>query len=238
MEVLTLDKKQPWSVPNLRADTNEAQAHLTSIASRIKDLKPLGMFRLGEAEFLVAFEECAVYVNKLGDISRGVVMEFVGRAKAASLYGMYLILFDDDFVEIRDAMNGRLKQVVGGKDIRLLDDGGNHVVTGTPVSTPGAGVPAMGQHQLQQQQQQGSRYGTNGTAMGLAGPPGSVGASPSLGGGQQQRTVKFVMQHPEYERSHVLLELVENGPGGASASATAASASVSGVSAWSGETKT
>lgn len=133
VEVLTLDKKQPWTVPNLRSEQADTQAHLSSIASRIKDLKPLGMFRLGEAEFLVAFEECAVYVNKHGDVSRGVVMEFVGRAKTACLYGQYLILFDDDFVEIRNAMNGRMKQVIAGKDIKMLDDGGG----GSGASTPG-----------------------------------------------------------------------------------------------------
>ena len=196
VEVLTLDKKQPWSVPNLRSDNAETQAHLASIASRIKDLRPLGMFRLGEAEFLVAFEECAVYVNKLGDISRGVVMEFVGRAKGACLSSgafssstggggagqgvgqQYLILFDDDFVEIRDAMNGRLKQVVAGKDIRMLDDGGGG---------GGSGV----------------RGGLGGGANGLG-----------VQWGTAARTVKFVMQHPEYEKGHLLLELVENGEDG------------------------
>ncbi|RMZ83812.1 hypothetical protein DV738_g1023, partial [Chaetothyriales sp. CBS 135597] len=124
VEVLNLDKKQTWSVPNLRSDNGETQIHLSSIASRIQNLKPLGMFRLSESEFLVTFEECAVYVNKHGDVSRSVVMEFVGKAQSACLYGQYLILFDDDFVEIRDAQNGRLKQVIAGRDIKMLDDGG------------------------------------------------------------------------------------------------------------------
>lgn len=188
VEVLTLDKKQPWSVPNLRSDQPETQAHLSSIASRIKDLRPLGMFRLGEAEFLVAFEECAVYVNKLGDVSRGVVMEFVGRAKSACLYGHYLILFDDDFVEIRDSMNGRLKQVIAGKDIKMLDDGGGGSGSGAP--------PSPQQHTLPAQ----LGGGVNG--LGLQG----FGVAP--------RTVKFCMQHPEHERSHILVELLENDTGG------------------------
>ena len=141
-----------------------------------KDLKPLGMFRLGEAEFLVTFEECAVYVNKHGDISRGVVMEFVGRAKAACLYNQYLILVDDDFVEIRDAQNGRLKQVIAGKDIRLLDDGGG----------------GSGGAQTQTQAMLGG--GANGLGLkNFANAP---------------RTPKLVLQHPEYERSHVVVELL------------------------------
>ncbi|KAK4946213.1 Rho guanine nucleotide exchange factor [Elasticomyces elasticus] len=176
VEVLTLEKKQTWSVPNLRSEQPDTQAHLSSIASRIKDLKPLGMFRLGEAEFLVTFEECAVYVNKHGDISRGVVMEFVGRARAACLYAQYLILVDEDFVEIRDAQNGRLKQVIVGKDIKLLDDGGG-----------GAGGPGT-------QTQAALGGGING--LGLK----------NFGNGP--RTPKVVLQHPEYEKSHIIVELL------------------------------
>lgn len=178
VEVLTLDKKQPWSVPNLRSEQPETQAHLSSIASRIKDLKPLGMFRLGDLEFLVVFEECAVYINKLGDVSRGVVMEFVGKAKGACLYGQYLILFDDDFVEIRNAMNGRMKQVIAGKDIKMLDDGGG-----------GNGMSNIPQ-----------QAGLGGVANGLG----------LQGYGSAPRTVKLVMQHPEYEKSYVVVELLEN----------------------------
>ncbi|KAF7513552.1 hypothetical protein GJ744_008846 [Endocarpon pusillum] len=176
VEVLTLDKKHPWSVPNLQSEQPEAQGHLSSIASRIKDLKPLGMFRLSEAEFLVAFEECAVYVNKHGDVSRGVVMEFVGRATSACLYGQHLILFDNDFVEIRNAMNGRMKQVIAGKDIKMLDDGGGS----NTIRSTGGGLGG----------------GMNG--LGLQG----YGAGP--------RTVKISMQHPEQERSVVVVELIEN----------------------------
>jgi len=177
VEVLTLDKKQSWSVPNLRSDQPETQAHLSSIASRIKDLKPLGMFRLGEAEFLVTFDECAVYVNKHGDISRGVVMEFVGKAKSACLHGQYLILCDDDFVEIRDAQNGRLKQVIAGKDVRMLDDGGGGNGGAQTQSTAALGGGANG--------------------LGLK----NFNAPP--------RTVKLCLQHPEHEKSHVVVELIQ-----------------------------
>ena|SRR5947207_3053363 len=67
--------------------------------------------------------ECGVYVNKHGDVSRGVIMEFVGKAKACAHYPPYVLLFDADFVEIRNADNGRLRQVIAGRDTRCLDDG-------------------------------------------------------------------------------------------------------------------
>ena len=121
-EVMTLDKKTPISVPDLRAP------EVATIAERIKDQKPLGMFRLSDAEFLLAYENVGVYVNKHGDISRSVIMEYVGRAKQACLVGsMYLILVDVNglYVEVRNALNGRLRQIISGRDVKLLDDGAN-----------------------------------------------------------------------------------------------------------------
>ncbi|KAI9812293.1 MAG: hypothetical protein M1827_004742 [Pycnora praestabilis] len=148
-EVLTLDKKQPWSVPDLK------QTHVAATASRLSGQRPLGMFRLSDTEFLLCYEECAVYVNKHGDVSRSVIMEFVGKAKSAALYGPYILLFDADFVEIRNAQNGRLRQVIAGRDVRCLDDG-------------------------------------------------------QSGGSAGQRTVKISLQHPEMERTQIVVELVLN----------------------------
>ncbi|KAF3939728.1 hypothetical protein ABW19_dt0207895 [Dactylella cylindrospora] len=116
-EVMTLDKKQPWSIPELKA------AHVQAIAQRLYSQKPLGMFRLSDIEFLLCYEECGVYVNKHGDVSRSVIMEFVGKAKTCAHYPPYVLLFDQDFVEIRNADNGRLRQVIAGRDARCLDDG-------------------------------------------------------------------------------------------------------------------
>ncbi|EWC48131.1 hypothetical protein DRE_02710 [Drechslerella stenobrocha 248] len=116
-EVMTLDKKLPWSIPELKAP------HVQAIAARLANQRPLGMFRLSDIEFLLCYEECGVYVNKHGDVSRSVIMEFVGKAKASAHYPPYVLLFDQDFVEIRDADNGRLRQVIAGRDARCLDDG-------------------------------------------------------------------------------------------------------------------
>jgi hypothetical protein len=116
-ELLTLDKKVPMSIPDLK------QPSIASIAARLASQKPLGMFRLSDAEFLLCYEECGVYIDKHGDVSRSVVLEFVGKAKTAAMYGAYLVLFDSDFVEVRNAENGRLRQVIAGRDVRCLDYG-------------------------------------------------------------------------------------------------------------------
>ncbi|KUL86365.1 hypothetical protein ZTR_08614 [Talaromyces verruculosus] len=184
IEVLTLDKKQPWSLPILSATAPEAQPYLTSIGNRIKDLRPLGMFRLSDAEFLLAYSECAVYVNKLGDISRSVVMEFVGRAHTACLHGKFLILLNDDFVEVRNAMNGRLRQVIPGRNVVCLDDGGNMGAVDDKIS-------------------QESNFAG-------AGANGHAHSSSTSDLARTGRTVKICMQHPEYERSQIVVELIAN----------------------------
>ncbi|KAI9804410.1 MAG: hypothetical protein M1825_001309 [Sarcosagium campestre] len=148
-EVLNLDKKQGWAVPDLK------QQHVASIAARLSGQKPLGMFRLNDTEFLLCYEECAVYVNKHGDVSRSVIMEFVGKAKSAAMYEKYILLFDADFVEIRNAENGRLRQVIAGKDVKCLDD---------------------------------------------------IQAGDSAG----QRTIKIVLQHPEHDKTQLVVELILN----------------------------
>ena len=59
-------------------------------------------------------------------------MNFVGNAQHAALYGPYLVLFDNDFVEIRNAQNGRLKQIIAGREVKCLDDGTNWSADGPP----------------------------------------------------------------------------------------------------------
>ncbi|KAI4765595.1 hypothetical protein E4T52_09275 [Aureobasidium sp. EXF-3400] len=128
-EVLTLDKKQPWSVPDWKAP------EVGNILRHVEKQETLGMLRLTEQEFLLCYNRCAVYVNKHGEISRSVVMNFVANAKSAALYGPYLVLFDNEFVEVRNAQNGRLKQIIAGKDIKCLDDGGGGTLSGGSTNT-------------------------------------------------------------------------------------------------------
>jgi hypothetical protein len=125
-ELMTLDKKVPISIPDLKSPATE------SIANKIANQRPLGMFRLSDAEFLLCYDECGVYVDKHGDVSRSVIMMFVGKAKHAAMYGAYLVLFDTDFVEVRNAENGRLRQIIAGNDIRCLDYGINPLGAGVP----------------------------------------------------------------------------------------------------------
>lgn len=170
-EVLTLDKKQPFSVPELKAE------HVQNIAQHIKDQRALSMLRLSDQEFLLCYQNFAVYVNKHGDVSRSVIMQFVGSAQNAALYGPYLVLFDNDFVEIRNAQNGRLKQIIAGREVKCLDDGTNWSANAEPASTHGAN----GDHKV-----------------------------PTTASLTSSRTLKLVMQHPEMDKTQIVVELVLN----------------------------
>ncbi|OIW31250.1 hypothetical protein CONLIGDRAFT_574027 [Coniochaeta ligniaria NRRL 30616] len=136
-ELLTLDKKIPQSIPR---DLNVAA--IANIASRIRDQRPLGMFKLNDQEFLLTYEDCAVYVDKHGEISRTLIMEYSGKqkkAKGATMFGQYLLLFNEDYVEVRNAENGRLRQIIAGRDVRCLDYG----FRGPTGGSSGVGVPTQ-----------------------------------------------------------------------------------------------
>lgn len=177
-EVMTLDKKAPLSIPNLQ------QEHVQNIAQHIKDQRPISMLRLTDQEFLLCYSNCAVYVNKHGEVSRSVIMDFVGNAQNAALYGPFLVLFNEDFVEIRNAQNGRLKQIIAGREIKCLDDGTNWNANGVPLPSP----PPLP---------------TNGSATTMTTTNGGLGPH----GG---RTLKLVMQHPEQEKNQIVVELLLN----------------------------
>ncbi|KAI1172837.1 CNH domain-containing protein [Nemania sp. FL0916] len=148
-ELMTLDKKTPISIPDAK------QQDVARIATRVREQRPLGMFRLNDQEYILAYEDCAVYIDKYGDISRSVIMEYSGKqkkAKGATVYGQYLILFNDDYVEVRNAENGRLRQIIAGRDVRVLDygirgpTGGYYNINGLGglTSVPDSGVGSKG----------------------------------------------------------------------------------------------
>jgi hypothetical protein len=177
-ELLTLDKKQPMSIPDLK------QHAISNIAARIRDQKPLGMFRLNDQEFLLTYEDCAVYVDKHGDVSRTLIMEYSGKqkkARGATLCGQYLLLFNEDYVEVRNAENGRLRQIIAGRDVRCLD--------------------------------YGARGPTGTTATPLYQQSPVAGQGPILGQGavvDSKTTVKISMTHPEITGMQIVLELLLN----------------------------
>jgi hypothetical protein len=106
------------------------------MVARFKGQKLLTLFQLPDNEAFACYEEYGLYVTYYGPLagvqSRNVVMEFVGTAKSAAMFDSYLVLFNTDFVEIRNIENGRLRQIIYGEDIRCLDDGNQGANTQGP----------------------------------------------------------------------------------------------------------
>jgi CNH domain len=175
IELLTLDKKQALSIPDLK------QPAIANIAGRIRDQRPLGMFKLNDQEFLLTYEDCAVYVDKHGDVSRTLIMEYSGtqkKAKGATMYGQYLLLFNEDYVEVRNAENGRLRQIIAGRDVRCLDYG---IRGPTPGNLSMGGPGPMNNWEAQ--------------------------AAPVE---HSKGTVKIAMSHPEIPGTQIVLEMLLN----------------------------
>jgi hypothetical protein len=120
-KIVTLEKKDPVSLPvDLYAPSSR------EISQKIQGQDPLGMFKITDGDFLLVYSGCAIYVNKHGELNQTPVMEFVGqkvKAERAAVFGAYLLLFYNDFVEVRNHTTGRLRQVITGHNIRCLDYG-------------------------------------------------------------------------------------------------------------------
>jgi hypothetical protein len=129
-----LDSKDaPETIPDL---SGPQMAHL---ARRLDGTRALGMFRISDKEFLLCYDgtsppnnppdllECAIYVDKHGEISRSKVINWHGKPRATQVIdGKYVIAFDTSFIEIWrcDGEFGEggvsLVQIIPGRDVRMI----------------------------------------------------------------------------------------------------------------------
>jgi hypothetical protein len=102
-----------------------------SLKARIEAARPLGTYRLAqsppdaqgkpvEGEFLCCYTACALFVDKYGQLSRTYTLEWEGRPQHAVLLGPYIVAAGPSFVEVWHVEKRRLRQVITGKDVRIL----------------------------------------------------------------------------------------------------------------------
>ena len=133
-ELLTLDKKQPMSIPDVKqpAIREHREPHPRPEAAGHVPAQRPGVFAHGRRTAPCTSTSTATCRARSS-------MEYSGKqkkAKSATLCGQYLILFNDDYVEVRNAENGRLRQIIAGRDVRCLDYGARGP-TGTDGGTGG-----------------------------------------------------------------------------------------------------
>lgn len=101
----------------------------------------MGLFRCSASEFLLCYDgtsssilrmaqtnvgilEFGVYVNRQGEPTRAEgVIEWEGKANQIAFHPPYVVIFDDQFIEVRHVDRGRLVQVIHGAGVRCLWDG-------------------------------------------------------------------------------------------------------------------
>ncbi|OHW91056.1 rho1 guanine nucleotide exchange factor 3 [Colletotrichum incanum] len=100
------------------------------MAGTISDQFALAIFDLNENELLIVYERCAVYLNKWDcKPSRPHFLYFLGRVQnvtKAIMHSKYLLLFTDQYIEIRVAETGELRQFIPGSYVRFLGQGKFH----------------------------------------------------------------------------------------------------------------
>ncbi|KAF8972796.1 Dbl homology domain-containing protein [Flammula alnicola] len=97
------------------------------ITKRCDACRPLGIFRSGEDEFLLCYDEIGLFVDKQGHPSRKTgTIEWEGTAERVALHSPYVLLFDTRFIEVRHLETGRLRNrcIWDGRSL----DGGAAVV--------------------------------------------------------------------------------------------------------------
>lgn len=139
-EILDLNKLSPRTVPELppadiankkidgygRKKNNPAAEAIRKAISPAT-AKPMGMFKLSSnSEFLLVYNECAIFVNRAGGISRTDFIKFSFRPKSIAFVSNNLVLVCEEVVEvwsISNHANGtpKLLQVIPNKDIQLLN---------------------------------------------------------------------------------------------------------------------
>lgn len=145
-EILELDKLLPRSIPEFPHNESSGKkidgfsrrsitggvynsgVDLVKKAVHSTNVRPMGMFKLNNnTEFLLVYNDCAIFTNKHGKLSRYSMLKFEFKAKAIAFINNHLFLVCDEVMEIwsiSDFVNGsnRLIQVVTGKDMNMLNN--------------------------------------------------------------------------------------------------------------------
>lgn len=152
-----------------------------------RDSRPLGMFELTDRQsrlagrpYLAVYESIAIYIDTSFNLSQKEPILFECIADSACVDGRFLILFHKELVEVYDVVDGSLRQVIPGRQIKCLTaDSGCYRYKDDPNAPRDLDAAQSSFHQGQ-------------------------------GRGSRHQTVKFAMQHPECESRQIIFELILN----------------------------
>lgn len=157
-----------------------------AILNTIRTSRPLTMLRYDPDKYLLIYTGYAVMIDKYGQLNNCILHRFAGHAPTAvCIHTNYLIVVYDDLVEIVNAIDGRQRQLIAGRNIRLIDDGGNVSAAMALQRNGGGGGGGNGGHPL-------AKYSRGkSTGFGIA------------------RRPKIAMQNPMHPKQQTIVELIE-----------------------------
>ncbi|KAH9810846.1 CNH domain-containing protein [Melampsora americana] len=146
-EIMNLDTLKTASIPDFH-QIRQIDPRLVQLQRRCDESRPLGMFRLGENEFLLCYDEFAFFADKHGDplIDKyDRIMNWDGKPISVAYSSPYVIGFSPTLVEVWNTLTSRRVQLILGNGMNCSYDGGSlgddgtvHVV-GAPAGGGGHG---------------------------------------------------------------------------------------------------
>ncbi|KAI9247315.1 CNH domain-containing protein [Sporodiniella umbellata] len=96
--------------------------NLSFVFSRT-DIKPVTIYRIEFAKYLVCYNEFAFLVDQRGRfIQSSKIIDWEGTPDSFALSYPYLLAFEPGFIEVRNVNTGNLEQVLRGKNIRCTSN--------------------------------------------------------------------------------------------------------------------
>lgn len=126
-EIMNIDTLKTASIPDFN-QIKQHDARLTALQRRCDESRPLGMFRLGDNEFLLCYDEFAFFADKHGDplVDRyNSIMEWDGKPNSVAYSSPYVICFSSMMIEVWDTISSKRVQLIVGQMIHCTYDGGS-----------------------------------------------------------------------------------------------------------------
>lgn len=100
-----------------------------ALKRRLEAPTPIKTFMISDNQILLCYERFAIFCDKFANMASPLVINFLCKIKQAIVVYPNLITFSPELVEVRRLdKECLLKQVITGKDIRLVDDRDNQIM--------------------------------------------------------------------------------------------------------------
>ncbi|KAJ2959350.1 hypothetical protein NQZ79_g5117 [Umbelopsis isabellina] len=88
-----------------------------------QDVKPLAIYRIQFAEYLICYNEFAFYVDQKGRRKRTEWrIDWEGTPESFALHYPYILAFEPAFIEVRNIETGAMEQLIAGNNIRCVQN--------------------------------------------------------------------------------------------------------------------